>query len=174
VASIGGPLGDIAQDAALYGRATALATGERAVTYSSLLLRSRACLSYSWRPVWAFVRDGSLRVYDNAQAAAPLQVLQVCECQCLVGEVDDCKAGLYCFRLRHATGEAVLCAFSSKESLLWLQTLQANGVKYEDPPTAIGGVKTLYELEANLLSGALVPLSRYAGCVCLVVNVASF
>ena len=63
--------------------------------------------------------------------------------------------------------------WSSKELLLWLQALQAGGIKYEDPPLDLRGVSSLFELSANLLSGEPVELSKYAGCVCLVVNAAS-
>ena len=65
------------------------------------------------------------------------------------------------------------CAGSSKELLLWLQALQAGGVKYEDPPLDLKGISSLFSLSATLLSGEPVELSQYAGCVCLVVNAAS-
>ena len=56
---------------------------------------------------------------------------------------------------------------------MWLQALQASGVKYEDAPVSLHGATSLFQLRATLLEGAPVELSQYAGCVCLVVNVAS-
>ena len=83
------------------------------------------------------------------------------------------KRTLYCFKLQHAEGVASFCAGSSKELLLWLQALQAGGIKYEDPPLDLKGISSLFSLSATLLSGEPVELSQYAGCVCLVVNAAS-
>ncbi len=90
-----------------------------------------------------------------------------------VGEREACRTGLYCFHLAHAEGHASFCCYSSKELVLWLQALQAGGIKYEDPPLDLKGISSLFELSATLLSGEPVELSRYKGCVCLVVNVAS-
>jgi len=101
------------------------------------------------------------------------RTFQVKECQCTVGERDACKEGSYCFRLQHAHGVATLCALNSKQLILWLQALQAGGVRYEEPPIDMSGISSVFELSAEMLSGERMDMSRHAGCVCLVVNVAS-
>ena len=174
VQALGGPLGDLAHDAAALERATAMAT-ERGAMFSHLLLRYPGCFRWLWTRVWAVVRDGQVTMYSNQAAKKPLRAaLQVSDCLCQVGEIEDCKTDHYCFRLVHASGTAILCAYNSKEQQLWLQALQAGGVKYEDAPIDNSGVTSLFDLKATLLSGETVDLrERYAGCVCLVVNAAS-
>jgi len=178
VEALGGPLGDIAHDEAALSRATALATGDRAATFSPLQVRQRSCASFlgfrsDWIDMWALVEAGTLRVYADAHATAPTYTFQVKECQCTVGERDACKEGSYCFRLQHAHGVATLCALNSKQLILWLQALQAGGVRYEEPPIDMSGISSVFELSAEMLSGERMDMSRHAGCVCLVVNVAS-
>ena len=120
------------------------------------------------------MQDGVLKLYRNQGSKKAERVLKVSECDCQVGEREECMTDHYCFRLQHAAGIATLCAFNSKQLLLWLQALQAAGVRYEETQTtSVSNISSLFELRANLLSGEPVELSRYAGCVCLVVNVAS-
>ena len=174
VQALGGPLGDIAHDAAALERATALAT-KRGATFSHLLLRYPGCFRWLWTRVWAVVQDGQVTMYSDQAATKPMRAaLKLSDCQCQVGEVEDCKTDHYCFRLAHQSGTAILCAFSSKEQQLWLQALQASGVKYEESPIDTSGATSLFDLKATLLNGETVELrERYAGCVCLVVNAAS-
>ena len=173
VAALGGDLGDIAHDEAALERATALANGERGATFSPLLIRHSSCFGWRWTKCWAIVEGGVLRLYRNAAATSAFRTLHVDECECEVGERETCLIDHYCFRLQHATGVASFCALNSKQLLLWLQALQRNGVKYEEAPTDQTGISSLFQLRANLLSGEPVELSRYSGCVCLVVNAAS-
>lgn len=173
VSALGGELGDIAHSEEDLQRATALATSEQAATFSPLLLRHTTCFGAQWSRVWAFLEGGSLRLFKDEAANAAYRTLKVKECECTVGERDECKTDHYCFRLRHASGVATFCAFNSKQFMLWLQALQTGGVKYEDPVTELGGVRSLFELRADMLSGEPRELSVYAGLVCLVVNAAS-
>lgn len=173
VATLGGPLGDVAHDETALARATALATGEHAATFGPILMRIRSCFGFTWRALYAVVIDGSLHVFSNSSATSAMYTLAVKDCACEVGEREDCRTDSYCFRLRHSDGAATFCAYDSKTLLLWLQALQSGGVKYEDPPVDLEGVNSLFELRATLLSGEEIDLSRYEGCVCLVVNAAS-
>jgi hypothetical protein len=173
VTSLGGELGDYAHDETLLAKATALAR-DRGATFSSLMLRHRGCLGTRWDKVWAVLDSGCLRLYKDQAAACAERTLSVKECDCHVGEREACKPGMYCFRLAHAQGLATFCAFNSKMLLLWLQALQASGVRYAEAPTApLANISSLFQLGANLLSGEPIELTKYAGCVCLVVNVAS-
>ena len=113
-----------------------------------------------------------LRLYKNERSEKPSRTLKASECECEVGEREACHTDHYCFRLKHADGVVTLCALSSKELLLWLQALQAGGVKYEDPPISVNA-KSLFEFRAQLLSSEEISLERLTGCVCLVVNAAS-
>ena len=174
VDALGGELGDVAHSEAALERATALATGPRAATFSPLLVRHTSCFGARWSEAFAILDTGMLRLYRSQASKSAFQTYQVKECECTVGEREECKTDVYCFRLEHASGRATFCALNSKQQLLWLQALQAGGVKYEEPPaTGIAGITSLFELRANLLSGEPVELSQYAGCVCLVVNAAS-
>uniref|UniRef100_A0A6V4C1C9 PH domain-containing protein n=1 Tax=Prymnesium polylepis TaxID=72548 RepID=A0A6V4C1C9_9EUKA len=174
VEALGGPLGDVAHDEKALARATALATGSKPAFFSHVLLRQPGCFSWYWTRAWAVVQSGSVVVYPDQAATAPLtSPMKVEDCLCEVGEREECKTDFYCFRLVHAQGSAIFCAYSSKEQILWLQALQKSGVRYEEPSLDIGGVTSIFQHQAKLLSGELVDLSRYAGCVCLVVNVAS-
>jgi len=176
VEAVGGPLGDYAHDEAALARATAMATSDNPVMFSHILLRQSSCLGYRWIRVWAIVQDGRVTLYANQAAAAPLKgAMELGDCLCEVGEREECKTDHYCFRLVHSGGAATICTFSSKDQLLWLQALQRSGVKYEDKPLDLPpGVSSLFQLSATLLDGSAVDLgSRYRGCVCLVVNVAS-
>jgi len=173
VATLGGPLGDVDHDAAALERANSLATGTNGATFSPLNMLVSGCLGRYWKQVWAIVFDGSVRIFESPTAGNALRTLSVSDCQCEVGEREDCKAGQYCFRLRHASGSAAFCAFDSKTLLLWLQALQAGGVKYEEPPVDITNVSSLFDLSATLLTGEEIDFKRYEGCVCLVVNAAS-
>mmetsp|Transcript_8794 Transcript_8794/g.22973 ORF Transcript_8794/g.22973 Transcript_8794/m.22973 type:complete len:202 (+) Transcript_8794:96-701(+) len=173
VATLGGPLGDYTHDADALARATALAKGEHAATFSFLLMRIKGCFGYSWKLCWAIVIQGSVYIFDKPTDEGALKVLTVSDCQCEVGEREECKEGLYCFGLRHAADTATFCAFDSKSLLLWLQALQAGGVKYEEPLMDVGGITTILQLSAMLLTGEQIDLTRYEGCVCLVVNAAS-
>ena len=173
IAALGGELGDIAHDDQALARATLLAT-ESAATFSPLLLRHRACLFlWRWTRVWAVVNNGELQIFKDESVEKPFRTLQVRECDCEVGEREECMMDNYCFRLQHATGMATFCSFNSKQLLLWLQALQASGVKYEEDASLAPGVTSLFQLRADLLSGEPIELSRYAGYVCLVVNAAS-
>ena len=173
VDALGGPLGDIKHSAEDLARATALATGEHAAMFSHLDVRHSSCFGPRWTKMWAIVMNGTFRVYRNQASVAPHRVYEVKDCDCHVGEREACRTDYYCFKLQHAEGVASFCAGSSKELLLWLQALQAGGIKYEDPPLDLKGISSLFSLSANLLSGEPVELSQYAGCVCLVVNAAS-
>jgi len=173
VEALGGALGDIAHDEQALERATSLATGSRSATFSPLLLRSKGCIGYRWTRVWAFTSEGKFHLFATSSAATALRQLQVQQCQCEVGERDTCQAGLYCFRLVHAEGAVTFCAYSSKALTLWLQALQAAGVRYEEPKLDITGISSLFDLQAELLDGTAADLARFKGCVCLVVNVAS-
>ena len=173
VDALGGELGDIAHSEEDLSRATALATGPRSAAFSQLLVRHSTCLGWQWSEVFGILDSGTLRLFRNQASASPYRVLKVSECDCSVGEREACKTDSYCFRLQHATGQATLCALNSKQLILWLQALQASGVKYEESPTSLAGISSLFELRANLLFGEPVELSKYAGCVCLVVNAAS-
>ena len=114
-----------------------------------------------------------MRLYKDQTAARAERTLKVNECDCHVGEREACKAGMYCFRLAHEQGLATFCAYNSKMLLLWLQALQASGVKYQVAETPLVGISSLFQLRAHMLSSEPVELSKYTGCVCLVVNVAS-
>ena len=177
VAALGGDVRDVdpAHDEAALTRLTALA--KAGATYSPLLLRHRSCFWWRWTRYWAIIEGGVLRLFHDEAAEQSFREYQVKECDCHVGELEECKTDNYCFRLSHAKGSATFCAFSSKQLLLWLQALQSSGVKYEDDMTAAGSrperVSSLFQLRANLLSGEPVELSQYTGCVCLVVNAAS-
>jgi len=173
VESVGGTLGDIAHDAKALERAQALATGEHSTTFSPLLMRYSSCFRWQWRAVWAMIIDGKLHVFANSTASSPLRTLMVSDCECEVGEREECKTDYYCFRLQHSYGQATFCALNSKSLLLWLQALQSGGVKYEDPVIDLGDVKSLFDMNATLLSGEEIEMERYRGCVCLVVNGAS-
>ena len=173
VDALGGELGDIAHSEEALARATAMATGERSATFSQLLVRHASCFGWRWTEAFAVLDRGTLRLFRSPASSSPYRTLQVRECECKVGEREACKTDSYCFRLQHAAGRATFCALNSKQLLLWLQALQAGGVKYEETPTTLVGVSSLFELRANLLSGEPVELSTYAGCVCLVVNAAS-
>lgn len=172
--ALGGDVGDVAHDGIALEKATALAQGPRAAAFSPLLVRHRSCFGWRWSEAFGIVDAGTLRLYRNQAATSAFETLQVKDCECTVGEREACKTDSYCFRLQHASGKATFCALNSKQQLLWLQALQAGGVKYEDPPVAgIEGITSLFQLRANMLSNEPVELSQYAGCVCLVVNAAS-
>jgi hypothetical protein len=123
--------------------------------------------------VYAVIVKGAVYIFESPTAERTLRLLAASDCECEVGEREECKAGVYCFRLKHADGSAAFCAFNSKAMLLWLQALQTGGVKYEDPPVDVGNTQSLFELRATLLTGEEIDLDRYQGCVCLVVNAAS-
>ena len=174
VDALGGDPGDVAHSDTALARASALATGPRAAAFSPLLVRHTSCFGVRWSEAFAILDFGILRLYRSQASKSAFQTYQVKECECTVGEREECKTDFYCFRLEHASGRATFCALNSKQQLLWLQALQAGGVKYEDPPVGgIAGISSLFELRANMLSGEPVELSQYAGCVCLVVNAAS-
>lgn len=172
VSRLGGPFGDISHDEASHARASRLAV-ESGAMFGALTMRFPGCFRWHWRDVWAIILDGQLRLYADSKASKPMRTLTVQDCACEVGERDDCRENLYCFRLRHASGYATFCAFDSKSHLLWLQALQTSGVRYEDPPADVGNVTSLFKLSALNLAGEAVGFERYDGCVCLVVNGAS-
>jgi hypothetical protein len=173
ISLLGGPLGDIAHDQQALARATALANGPEAATFGYLLLDVKGCLGRFWKQVYAVIVKGAVYIFESPTAERTLRLLAASDCECEVGEREECKAGVYCFRLKHADGSAAFCAFNSKAMLLWLQALQTGGVKYEDPPVDVGNTQSLFELRATLLTGEEIHLDRYQGCVCLVVNAAS-
>ena len=91
VTDLGGPLGDIAHDDAALSRATDLANGPRAATFSYLMLRHRACFGWQWTKYWAIVSDGLLKLYADAAAAAPNRTFDVKACACSVSERENAR-----------------------------------------------------------------------------------
>lgn len=176
----GGSLDDTPHDTSSHP-ATAVENG---VFYSLLMLQTRGWLCNSWTERFVVLADGQLHLYASADADAPLVTRAISACTGIVTEIDDCRTGEYCFSLRIAMCDGsrdsagyllTLCARSSKEQQLWLQALANGGVRYEEEVRAVSPrADSLFDLNArDLLSTELVPLSKHAGCVCLVVNVAS-
>jgi len=67
----------------------------------------------------------------------------------------------------------VVCADNSKTQLAWLQALTDVGVRFKEEDIDVVG-NTIFDFSANDIDGNEVPLSNFAGKVCLVVNVASY
>ena len=171
VAALGGDFGDVVHSADALARATDMA--KTGATFSSLMLRHRICFFSRWISIFAVLQDGLLRLYYGPDEKSAFRTIQIKDCDCQVGEREECKTDNYCFRLSHNSGTATFCARSSKELLLWLQALQSAGCRYEEEKPSLAHITSLFELRANLLSGEPVELSKYRGCVCLVVNAAS-
>jgi hypothetical protein len=125
-----------------------------------------------------------LYMYKTAFAVSPAATYLISEGECSVSECEECHPGRYAFSLTIGSGmgtwqKLMLSAASSAEQEAWLVALLNVGVKFVEDSPDTGTVdlelpSSLFELSANGLdSGELKPFSKFAGRVCLVVNVAS-
>lgn len=181
-----GDFGDVAHDAAALERATASATGPRGAFHGPVSVKG--FLGLGWTTAHAAIGDGRLRLYKCAAAASPLVSLKIAACDGSIaaGTVSEigatCNPGSYCMRLEgkcEVSGKLpslLFCVGSSKEQLVWLQALGANGLEYrelEAPPSTT----SLHELSALKLGAGKddgpFEMREHAGRVLLVVNVAS-
>jgi len=100
---------------------------------------------------------------------------------CHLVECLDCKTGQYCFTLRARKGSSkdeisiTLCADHSKKQEGWLSALMEAGVQFQKEDAGdVSNIRSIFELSARQLrTKEEIPLSKYKGNVCLVVNVAS-
>ena len=143
--------------------------------------------SEAWRPAYVVLDDASskprmLHMYKRQSAAgAPFAEYAVEDCMCHLLECMDCKTGWYCFTLRARKGmssseqSVTLCADHSKKQEGWLSALMEAGVRFEKEDAGdVSHIKSIFDLEARQLrTKEIVPLSKFRGKVCLVVNVAS-
>lgn len=155
----------------------------------NLELRSKGIFgTEKWTHVYAVLDDASasprmIHLFKRSSAAsAPIESYAVEECMCSLEECMDCKTDWYCFTLKakkRASGKEstiVMCANHSKRLEGWLSALMDAGVEFtkEDEGADLSKVNSIFELSARKLnSNEIIPLSRFKGNVCLVVNVAS-
>jgi len=180
-----GDFGDVAHSAEARALAAEAATGPRGAFHSALSLRSAGWVHNRWHECYGVVANGMLALYESREAPLPFRAVSLRDaCAAGLSELEDCRAGHYCFALslgacdgRAAEERLTLCAPSSHEQLLWLQALVGSGTAFvqpEEPPAAQAPAASLFELRANDLDcGAAVDFRKYEGEVCLVVNVAS-
>jgi len=124
---------------------------------------------------------GLLYFYKSRSAPEPYLILQVQRCVCNLTECVGCYLDWYCFVIRtHKYGhesksvELTVCAKNSKQAEAWMFALQDGGAKFKKVDEGAITAKSLFELSGNdLLTNEIVPLSKFQGKVCLVVNVSS-
>jgi len=141
-----------------------------------------------WINAYAVLDDADasprmLRMYKRRSAASPAFVQYAVEdCACSMVECQDCLTNWYCFTLNARKGKSqknidvTICTDHSKKQEAWLEALMKAGVEFEKEEAGadLANVKSIFELSAKALnSDEIVPLSRFQGKVCLVVNVAS-
>jgi len=128
-----------------------------------------------WNKRYFVLRADEMRLYYFVThlSSQPSNVLDLSQVELEIAEC-SCKTGSYCFTVKEKkTRVHVICADHSKVQLAWLQALTDIGVKFKEENIKTEG-NTIFDFSANDIDGNLVPLSNYAGNVCLVVNVASF
>jgi hypothetical protein len=84
-----------------------------------------------------------------------------------------CRDSSYCFVIEGCGDKLLLASEKSADQEEWLDLLTNAGAKYEDTPLETKA-KSIFEFEPLDIDKKKHPLARYAGKVCLVVNVASF
>ena len=85
----------------------------------------------------------------------------------------ECKSGSYCFNLVCEGRVHVMCAPESKIQMAWIEDLIACGVTFKEEDLAVTAT-SIFEFTAKDIDDNLVDLSKFAGNVLIVVNVASF
>jgi hypothetical protein len=155
----------------------------------NLELRSKGLFgNEKWTHVYAVLDDPAasprmIHLFKRSSAASPpIESYAVEECMCSLEECMDCKTDWYCFTLKAKKRQSgkestiVMCANHSKRLEGWLSALMEAGVEFtkEEEGEDLSKVKSIFELSARRLgTNEIIPLSRFQGKVCLVVNVAS-
>jgi len=124
--------------------------------------------------------SGVLYAYKYRSAPTPFLALRIQSCNCGMTECYECLPGSYCFTLStnklesKKKTEFTLCAKNSKQMEAWLYTLQAGGMDFAKLDEGEVKADSLFELSGReLITNEVVPLSKFKGKVCLVVNVSS-
>jgi len=127
-----------------------------------------------WNKRYFVLRADEMKIYyfETHLSSSPINVLDLSQVELEVAEC-SCKTGSYCFTIRERKFIHVVCADKSKDQLAWLQALTDIGVKFKEEDIDVVG-NSIFDFSANDIDGNLVPLSNFAGKVCLVVNVASY
>lgn len=148
--------------------------------FSSIVGGISSVFGYGTEEVGDKATPGVLYVYKLRSAPTPVLKLQVQNCTCSMTECVNCLADNYCFTI--TTNEIdssknqkfTLCAKNSKQAEAWMFAMQGGGLQFEKVDEGEVRATSLFELSGNeLISNEQVPLEKFKGKVCLVVNVSS-
>eukprot|EP01124_Arcella_intermedia_P033253 TRINITY_DN7920_c0_g1_i1.p1 TRINITY_DN7920_c0_g1~~TRINITY_DN7920_c0_g1_i1.p1 ORF type:complete len:257 (+),score=75.03 TRINITY_DN7920_c0_g1_i1:56-826(+) len=113
-----------------------------------------------------------LYCYESNLSSEPAKVLDLNNVELEIEEC-ECKSGSYCFTVI-GKKKINFCADHSKIQLAWLKALTEElGLKFNEEIVEVKE-NSIFDFESTDIDGELVPLSQFAGKVCLVVNVASY
>jgi len=127
-----------------------------------------------WNKRYFVLRADEVKLYyfETNLSSAPSRIIDLSNSELEVAEC-SCKTGSYCFTIKEKKRSYVLCTDHSKVQLAWLQALTELGVKFlEEKIDPMGN--SIFDFNANDIDGNHCPLAKFAGNVCLVVNVASY
>eukprot|EP01102_Stenamoeba_stenopodia_P018601 TRINITY_DN684_c0_g1_i1.p1 TRINITY_DN684_c0_g1~~TRINITY_DN684_c0_g1_i1.p1 ORF type:complete len:275 (+),score=49.28 TRINITY_DN684_c0_g1_i1:197-1021(+) len=116
--------------------------------------------------------EQKLYVFITDLDSAPQEVLDLATLQCTVKETGECKPGYYCYQLLGPKVNYLVCVEKSRDQEGWMQAINDAGARFQEE-ASLSNANSLFEFTADDIDGNPVPMSRYAGKVCLVVNVAS-
>lgn len=126
-----------------------------------------------WNKYWCVLSHGSMYYFEGDKASLPKGVIPIDESSADLGECEQCNPGMYCFNIATKDRIHLFCSNSSKEQEMWMAALVACGAKLQQDTGPGVNANSFFELQANSITGQLVPMSEFTGKVCLVVNVAS-
>jgi len=136
------------------------------------MLESKKFLNYKSRYLMLDENDRVLYWFQSEESKYPLKTYSVPRCEVSIMECDSCKPGSYCFFFQTKEKRHLLCTNKSKEQLEWMEAIVSGGATLKEE-NLCNKASSIHEFEALDIDGNLVSLSKYAGKVLLVVNVAS-
>lgn len=116
--------------------------------------------------------EQKLYIFVSDLDSNPQEVLDLATVQCSVKETGECKPGFYCFQLFGPKINEIICVEKSRDQEGWMQAINDAGATFQEE-ASLSNANSLFEFTADDIDGNPVPMSRFAGKVCLVVNVAS-
>jgi len=108
----------------------------------------------------------------NETANAPQLVLDLAQEGIQLKELGACRPGCYCFNVIVGGKNHVFAAKKSVEQEDWIAKILENGPSFVEEQFNVNA-ESIFQFTVKDIDGNELPLSKYTGHVCLVVNVAS-